>query len=238
MVEGKQQMNSEQTNELAAALAKAQGAMENAKLNKANPYFKSKYADLASVIDAIKKPLADNGLGYTQTTHIRENTLVLVTKLMHSSGQWVDSEYPLPLVPDKPQVLGSALTYARRYELAAICGIAADEDDDADAAQAAAGTKKPPKPAPDIIQAPPHNPKTGEITEPPKQAAPPEEDLDYGGIDVEDMAREAAMRGRDVLNHFFKSSNAEQKVKIRAIMPELKELVDAAEGVNAAGEGS
>ena len=147
--------------------------MENAKLNKANPYFKSKYADLASVIDAIKKPLADNGLGYTQTTHIQENALVLVTKLMHASGQWIESEYPLPLVPDKPQAMGSAMTYARRYALAALCGIAAEEDDDANAAQAAVGAKKPPKPAPDIIQAPPHDAKDRrDYPRPPKSETP------------------------------------------------------------------
>ncbi len=236
-------MNSEQTNELAAALAKAQGAMENAKLNKANPYFKSKYADLASVIDAIKKPLADNGLGYTQVTVIygkpdKQETFVLVTTLMHSSGQWTTSEYPLPFLPDKPQAMGSAITYARRYALAALCGIAAEEDDDANAAQAASGTKKPPKPAPDVMQAP-HNPQTGEIIEPPK--TPPDFvhiATPSNGISVQDMAREAAMRGRDVLNHFYKERSDNEKAEIKAIMPELKEMVDAHEAQMAEGEGS
>jgi hypothetical protein len=234
-------MNSEQTNELAAALAKAQGAMENAKLNKANPYFKSKYADLASVIDAIKKPLADNGLGYMQITVIRgtleQPEFVLHTILLHSSGQSIRSEYPLPMMPDKPQVMGSAITYARRYALAALCGVAAEEDDDANAAQAASGSKKPPKPAPDIIETP-HDPKTGEIIEPPKSAPKPTPVVAADAIDVQDMAREAAMRGRAILNHFYGSRNTEEKDRIKEIMPELKELVAAVEAQMTAEEGS
>jgi hypothetical protein len=119
-----------------------------------NPY-QNKYADLAAIIDAIRQPFADNGVGYTQVTHLNaENEFVLVTKLMHASGQWISSEYPLPFVPDKPQVLGAALTYARRYELAAISGIAAEEDNDAEGVAEATrqAYKKPPPPKPDVIQ--------------------------------------------------------------------------------------
>lgn len=127
-------MQSEQINELTGALAKAQTTVKNATLNKVNPHFKSKYADLAAIFDAVRKPLADNGLIVTQTTEIRDGGFVLVTMLAHSSGQWIKSEYPLP-ANGRPQEIGSALTYARRYSLSAITGIAADEDDDANAAQ-------------------------------------------------------------------------------------------------------
>lgn len=127
-------MQSENTNELAAALALAQGAMKAATFNKMNPHFKNRYADLAAVIDAIRVPLAANGLSYSQTTEIREGGFVLVTTLRHSSGQWIASEYPLPIAA-KPQELGSALTYARRYSLSAIACIAADDDDDAEGAR-------------------------------------------------------------------------------------------------------
>jgi hypothetical protein len=127
-------MQSEQTNELSAALAVAQGAMKAATFNKINPHFKNRYADLAAVVDAIRGPLASNGLSYTQTTEIREGGFVLVTTLRHASGQWVASEYPLP-AGAKPQELGSALTYARRYSLSAIACIAADDDDDAEGAR-------------------------------------------------------------------------------------------------------
>ena len=121
---------SEQISELAAALAKAQGAMENAIMNRTNPHFKTKYADLAAVLNAARKPLSANGLAIVQTI----GDGVLHTRLLHTSGQWIASEHPLPM-SGRPQEIGSALTYARRYSLSALIGIAADEDDDANAAQ-------------------------------------------------------------------------------------------------------
>jgi hypothetical protein len=128
-------MQSEAINDLAAALAKAQGNMKSAPFDRTNPHFKNKYATLASVIDTIRKPLAENGLSYTQTTQLRDGGFVLVTTLRHLSGQWVESEYPLPIVA-KPQELGSALTYARRYSLSSLVCIAPDDDDDANDAHA------------------------------------------------------------------------------------------------------
>ena len=134
-------MQTENTNELAAALAMAQGAMEAAKFDKQNPHFKNKYASLAAVIEAIRKPLSDNGLSYTQTTEIRENGFVLLTTLRHASGQWIASEYPLPVAKGakddgiKPQEMGSALSYARRYSLSALVCISSEEDDDAEGAR-------------------------------------------------------------------------------------------------------
>ena len=123
---------SEQINELAAALAEAQGMMENAVMNRVNPHFKSKYADLAAIFDAARKPLSANGLAIVQTI----GDGVLHTRLLHTSGQWIASEHPLPM-SGRPQEIGSALTYARRYSLSALIGIAADEDDDATGAEKA-----------------------------------------------------------------------------------------------------
>lgn len=123
---------SEQTAEIASALAKAQAVMGPAIINRQNPHFKNRYADLAAVFEAIRKPLADNGLAITQTTEISEGFFMLVTKLRHTSGQWIASEYPLPLNA-KPQEIGSALTYARRYSVSALTGVVADEDDDGEA---------------------------------------------------------------------------------------------------------
>ena len=125
---------SEQISELAAALAKAQGMMENAVMNRVNPHFKSKYADLAAIFDAARKPLSANGLAIVQTI----GDGVLHTRLLHTSGQWIASEHPLPM-SGRPQEIGSALTYARRYSLSALIGIAADEDDDANAANRSNG---------------------------------------------------------------------------------------------------
>ena len=130
-------MQSENTIDIDAALAKAQGTMEAAKLNKIVNFSGRtyKYADLCAVIEAIRKPLADNNLALTQTTEIREGGFVLVTTLRHGgSGQWIASEHPLPLA-GKPQDLGSAMTYAKRYSITSLLCIAADEDDDGEAAQ-------------------------------------------------------------------------------------------------------
>jgi len=138
-------MQSEQINELADALAKAQSEMNNAPLNKTNPHFKSKYADLASIRDAVIPALSKHGLALMQYTVNTDAGLALRTRLAHSSGQWIEGEYPLPVVLDKPQAMGSALTYAKRYGMATMVGISVDEDDDANAAQ---GAPKPEKQAP------------------------------------------------------------------------------------------
>lgn len=127
---------SESIAELAKALATAQGEMKNAKLNKVNPHFKSRYADLAEIRDTVTPALTRHGLSVAQGTDMTESGLVVVTRLMHLSGQWIESRYPIAI--DKPQAMGSAYTYAKRYSLAAICNIAADEDDDANAANTSA----------------------------------------------------------------------------------------------------
>lgn len=127
---------SENINELMTALSKAQGKMKPAVFNKINPHFKSKYADLASIWDAIRVPFSENGLSVIQTVESKEGyTHVMVTTLAHASGQFIRSEMPIMLTDTKPQALGSALTYYRRYALSAIAGVTADEDDDGNIAQ-------------------------------------------------------------------------------------------------------
>ncbi len=144
-------MQSDQIDLLATALVKAQAAMKPASMNKINPHFKSKYADLASVIESVRKPLTDNGLSFTQSIKFwgeangEASGVYLVTRILHTSGQWISSDYPLPMNAT-PQQMGSALTYARRYSLSAITGTAADEDDDGDKAEVQA--KKIPAPDP------------------------------------------------------------------------------------------
>ena len=131
-------MQSEQINELAAALSKAQASITGALKDSANPFFKSKYADLASCWDACRKQLTDNGLSVIQTTDIVSDTVVVRTTLAHSSGQWVSGILPVKAKDDGPQAQGSGITYARRYALAAIVGLA-QIDDDAEAAQGRTG---------------------------------------------------------------------------------------------------
>jgi len=129
---------SQSIKELAAALAKAQGAFEHAKKDLKNDFFKSKYADLASVIDAAKKPLSDNGLSVCQICETTESgDIRLETMLMHLSGEFISGSYPIRPIKGDPQAYGSAITYARRYAFSAITGIAADDDDGNQASQTA-----------------------------------------------------------------------------------------------------
>ena len=131
-------MQSESIDKLAEALAKAQGTMDAAKHDHTmvGEKYTFRYASLASVHAAIRKPLADNGLAYTQVLDSWEpGKIVLITTLMHASGQFMRSVFPLA-AQQNMQAFGSALTYAKRYSLSAIVGIASDEDDDGQAASA------------------------------------------------------------------------------------------------------
>ena len=128
-------MQSEQINELAAALSKAQGVLRNAEKDGTNPHFRSKYATIESIWDAIRDPLTRNGLAVIQAMQGSGESLSLITTLVHSSGQWVRSEIPLISGKPTPQALGSAVTYMRRYALAAIVGATSGEDDDANQAE-------------------------------------------------------------------------------------------------------
>lgn len=130
---------SESIGALAAALAKAQGQAKGALKENSNPFFKSKYADLASVVAAIREAFSSNGLAYTQIMHHTGNQDVAVeTVLLHSSGEWMScGVLVLPVTKADAQGVGSAVTYARRYSLQAAVGIAAEDDDGNAAAHAA-----------------------------------------------------------------------------------------------------
>ena len=122
---------------LAAALSKAQSTIQGAIKDTANPFFKSKYADLASVKDAIQVPLSSNGLAYVQVVHNPENGVGVETILMHASGEWLSGGVVfVPVSKADAQGYGSALTYARRYSLSAITGVAPEDDDGIAAAKA------------------------------------------------------------------------------------------------------
>lgn len=127
---------------LAAALAKAQAEISGAAKDSANPFFKSKYADLESVWSACRKPLTDNGLSVIQTSQPTKHGLMLVTTLAHSSGEWIRGYMPILVKDATAQSQGSGITYARRYALAAIVGVY-QTDDDAEAAQGRGFTNDP-----------------------------------------------------------------------------------------------
>lgn len=137
---------SEQINEIALALAKAQGAfetLEKAKTAKVRGTtaagkayeYEYKYADIADVLASVRKALSENGLSVVQFTKVDTGTIWLNTRLIHASGQWVENEYPVcDMKGSDHQKMGGALTYARRYALCALIGIAAEDDLDGDAA--------------------------------------------------------------------------------------------------------
>lgn len=125
-------MESAELNKLFEALAKAQMEMEVAKTDSTNPYFKSKYADLRSVVEASRPFLAKNGLCVIQRTIPGKNgTSYLYTRLGHLSGQWMESYMPISPPKQDIQTLGSYMTYLRRYSYSSMVGVVAgDEDDD------------------------------------------------------------------------------------------------------------
>lgn len=130
-------LQSEQIDKIVPALIKARGNFAAAVKDGANPHFKSKYVTLDGVVAAVNGALLESGIFQTQPTEVTDTGTILHTRFLHTSGQWIGSAYPVHPVKNDPQGEGSALTYARRYALMALAGIA-PEDDDGNAATSAA----------------------------------------------------------------------------------------------------
>lgn len=127
-------MKSETINELATALCKAQGQMNAAQKGGDNPHLGSRYTTFDDVIEAIRQPLSNNGLSFTQVLSQGKDGLMLVTMLMHESGQFISGKILVPsMSPNRGineiQTLGSALTYMKRYALTSILGVSSEDDD-------------------------------------------------------------------------------------------------------------
>lgn len=120
---------SDEIGELAKALANAHKDFKPVLKDASNPFFKSKYADLAGVIEATSEALSKNGLALIQSPRLGLNRIAVTTLLAHSSGQWLRDDLELPLSKFDAQGAGSAITYARRYAYQAIVGVAAEDDD-------------------------------------------------------------------------------------------------------------
>lgn len=157
--------SSEQTNEISAALAAAQGAMKNPEKTRSADYptktggrVKFNYADLASCYDVARESLAKNGLAHVCTTGYVEKNYTLFCRLTHTSGQWFESEWPLP--NDEPKVVGAHITYGARYLFTAMTGMAPDEDMDAEPQDGGEyGDRKPaiaPRPVGSVSEKPKH----------------------------------------------------------------------------------
>ena len=135
---------SESIKELASALAKFQGEIKNPSNTATNPFFKSKYAPLDTVLNTVRPILSKNGLSIIQAPSGDGELIIVSTTLLHSSGEWM--EFPnLVLKADKAtaQGAGSAITYARRYALSAILGISSEDDDDGNSQEPAKKETKP-----------------------------------------------------------------------------------------------
>jgi hypothetical protein len=134
---------SDSIKEIAKAMCAAQADMTGAKKSSNNPFFKSKYSDLVSVVQAVKVPFADNGLSYVQFPIEENGRIGIETILMHVSGEFLSNSFTVTLSKQDAQGAGSALTYCRRYSLQAIAGIPS-EDDDGNSASAPKPTYKQP----------------------------------------------------------------------------------------------
>ena len=142
---------SDSINELATALSAAQAELKAAPMTGRNPHLKNKYATLNDIIDTARGPLAKHGMAYVQMptspADLSYGVIGLTTRLMHKSGQWLEDDMYFPVDPgsnravNPAQVAGSTITYMRRYALAAMLGIVADEDADGETAAHAPAAK-------------------------------------------------------------------------------------------------
>ena len=130
---------SEQIDQLAAALAAAQGQFPTVTKDKVARigHYSYRYADLAGILAAVQPVLTAHELAVLALPDTQDGRPALTTRLVHASGQWVEATTELLVAQDTPQGRGSAITYARRYALCAVLGIAAEDDDDGQAAQEA-----------------------------------------------------------------------------------------------------
>lgn len=184
-----------------AALLKVQGEIANPLNTAVNPFFKSKYAPLPEILNEIRPLLNENGLIFIQNTGAIEDKIYVETILYHTSGESYSTD-KLCLRPDKntPQGAGSAITYARRYQLTALLGITNEDDDDGNAAEPVKGNKKvtprpsssnkpkprPPKssPKPAAKTKKPAPPKTPKASKEIKDVTPPlEEEVPKKGLE-------------------------------------------------------
>jgi hypothetical protein len=144
-------MNNEQDIKAIAAFVKAQKAFGAALKTSVNPHFKSRYADLASCVEAVIGGLNDNGLALMQVTHPSENGVAIETILLHEGGGKITGGIlHVPASKQDAQGYGSALTYCRRYSLLSCCGIAPEEDDDGNAASRSTQTAE--RPAEKVVK--------------------------------------------------------------------------------------
>ena len=139
--------------ELAAALATAQGQIEDASKGSENPYFKSRYADLAAVRAVIREPLANNGLAIIQAPRTVTGGAEVETMLVHKSGEFISETLYMPAGKNDPHGYASAITYARRIGIMSLLALAAYDDDGNTAVDSVKGAPEKKKPSADVMVA-------------------------------------------------------------------------------------
>jgi hypothetical protein len=141
---------SETIAELATALSKAQGQIDAALKGSINPHFKSKYADLNALREAIREPLSVNDLSIIQLPRTAAGAVEIETMLLHKSGEFISEVLQMPYGQNTPQAIGSALSYCRRYSLSSILNLSADDDDGNAATEATKQSNAPMKEAREV----------------------------------------------------------------------------------------
>jgi len=163
-------MNTQSDNiaDLAASLAKAQSEMGAVHKDQDNPYFRSKFAGLSTVWEAVKPALTKNGLSVVQMPGSDERGYFVQTQLLHSSGQWIRSTTYMKPAKEDPQGIGSLISYARRYALQAMV-MACPDDDDGEAAMGRTAPQKPVEASKLVAKAETPKAKAVKATEPSKE---------------------------------------------------------------------
>ena len=217
---------SESIKELAAALCKFQAAVKDPAKDQNNPFFKSKYVALDGLLAAVRKPLADNGLSFLQMPSSSDGQVSVTTLLMHTSGEWIEFDpFTLPVAKRDAQGVGSAVTYARRYSLSSILGVAWDDDDDGNSCSNHAGkSRQNGNQAQNRASQPPRQ----QSTQQPKQQKEPQSVKEYYDLTVE-YARQhnAAMFILAILKEKFHKSKFDELtlVEAKAMYANLPQLI-------------
>lgn len=181
---------------LIAALAKMQGAIQNPKKDTDNPFFKSKYADLASVWDSVRTLLSENGLAFVQMPATEGNKVSVTGVLLHVSGESIESTITGTAKDTMPQSIGSCITYLRRYQLSAMLGIAAEDDDGNAASQPAKKEKTAAQERPTFDKGIPYDQHLAEMEtkEKAKPEVPPQ--VDHGSFEDKIKSAKIASTGK------------------------------------------
>ena len=192
---------------LADALSKAQAEMTGAKKSAKNPFFKSSYSDLASVMEAISSPFSEHGLSFVQSPGFVDGMVSVTTRIMHSSGEWIEGVCILPPTKADAQGYGSAITYAKRYGLQAMAGVPSIDDDGNDAVK-----HKEDAPAPRISR-----PKAQKYIKGIEDALSNEDGL--GLRELNDELKE----DEDLMRHVWNYFSTEQKSKAKSMLHEARD---------------